>query len=230
MARHPNARRVHHGAADPDDAFVARLLETTAWARNHSRALTFAGIALVVAIVATVYYRNFQATARAAADAQFAVVQQTVASGNHALAIRDLEDFLTTYGATPAAAHARVLLAQSYMAEGDPQKAIAAVEPLAGSIGEGMGTTAALLKAAALEASDRVDDAEALYLRIADRARYDYERKDALDAAARIRMERGDAAGAAQLYERLVELSDEGSGDRAVFELRLAEARTRAQS
>lgn len=230
MARHPTARRVHQSAATPDDAFVARALELSAWARTHSRALTIGGVALVAVILIALYVRNFQATARAAAETQFLTVQQTVASGNSALAIRDLEAFLATHGRSDVAGEARILLAQSYLAQGEPQKAIAAIDPLAKSIGEGLGTTAALLKAAALEADGQVDQAEALFLRIADRARYDYERMDALDAAARIRMDRGDAAGATQLYDRLVSLAADGSADEAVFRMRLAEARARAQN
>ncbi|HEX6940055.1 MAG TPA: tetratricopeptide repeat protein [Longimicrobiales bacterium] len=230
MARHPTARRVHHDAVDPDDAFIARILQLTAWFRTHARALGFGAALLVVAVILGMYYRNFQATARVAAESRFAAVQQSVVSGNHALAIRDLEAFLKDFGGTPLGDEARVLLGQSYLAQGDPQKAIAAVDPVAGSIGEGMGTTAALLKAAALEASNQPQQAETLYLRIADRARFDYERQDALDAAARIRMERGDAAGAAELYERLVELAGDGTVERSIYEMRLAEARTRAQN
>ncbi len=230
MARHPTARRVHQSAATPDDAFVARILELAAWARTHSRALTIGGVALVAVIFIALYVRNFQATARVAAETQFVTVQQTVASGNTQLAIRDLEAFLARHGRSEVADEARILLAQSYLAEGDAQKAITAIDRLAGSLGEGLGTTAALLKAAALEVDGQVDQAESLYLRIADRARYDYERMEALDAAARIRMDRGDAAGATQLYDRLVALAADGSADEAIFQMRLAEARARAQN
>lgn len=230
MARHPTAGRVHRTATTPDDAFIARVLEISAWAKTHSRALTIGIVALVAVVLVAAYVRNFQATARAAAESRFLAVQQTVASGNTALAIRDLEEFLATHGSSEVAKEARILLAQSYLIEGDPEKAIAAVDPVAKSIGEGLGTTAALLKAAALESAGRVDEAEALYLRIADRARFDYERVEALDAAARIRMDRGDAAGATQLYDRLLALSRDGSADAAVFEMRRAEARARAQN
>lgn len=229
MARHPIAHRVPRSDAT-DDVVIARLLELSAWARNHTRALTIGLVALVGAILIAAYVRNFQATARAAAETRFVAVQQTVASGNTALAIRDLEAFLATHGRTDVADEARILLAQSYLAEGQPQKAIEAIDELASSIGKGLGTTAALLKAAALEADGRTDEAEALYLRVADRARYDYERMEALEAAARIRMDRGDAAGASELYDRLVALADDGSAEKAVYQMRLAEAKARAQN
>lgn len=229
MARHPIAHRVPQSDT-PDDVFIARLLELAAWARTHTRALTIGIVALVGAILIAAYVRNFQATARAAAETRFVAVQQTVASGNTALAIRDLEAFLATHGRTHVADEARILLAQSYLAEGQPQKAIEAIDKLAGSIGKGLGTTAALLKAAALEVDGRTDEAEALYLRIADDARYNYERMEALEAAARIRMDRGDAAGASQLYDRLVSLAADGSADKAIYQMRLAEAKARAQN
>ncbi len=231
MARHPTARRVHHsGAADPDDAFIAQLLELTAWAKAHARLLTIAAVALVLGTVVGLYYRNHQAQLHMMAETQLAGVRQTVASGNGALAIKDLEEFLARFDGTRAADEARVLLAQSYLAEGRPQQALTAAEPLARSLGTGMGTTAAMLQAAAYEAAGQPDRAEALYLRIAEEARFDYERQDALDAAARIRMEAGDAAGAAELYERLAQLTPDGSPQRGIVELRLAEARARSRS
>ncbi|HSJ06573.1 MAG TPA: hypothetical protein VK936_07720, partial [Longimicrobiales bacterium] len=42
------------------------------------------------------------------------------------------------------------------------------------------------------------------------------------------RLQRGDAAGAVELYERLVDLTPEASQDRQIFELRLGEARALA--
>lgn len=229
MVRHPTARRVQHGPTnDPDDAFIARLLELMAWSRAHARHLIITGVILVVGITAGLYYRNHQAAVRAQAEAQLEVVRQTAASGNAALAIRDLEQFIAMFAGTRAADEARLILAQVYLEDGKPEQAFTAIEPLSSAIGTDLGTSAAFLEAAALEASDRPDDAESLYRRIADRARYDFERIEALDAAARIRMQRGDAAAAAELYERLVQLAADNTAEQSVYELRLAEARTRA--
>ncbi len=229
MVRHPTARRVKRGhASEPDDVFVARLLELTAWAREHARILTIVGVVLVLGISAGLYYRNVQATIRAQSETRLETVRQTVASGNTALAIRDLEQFVTTYKGTRAAEEARVLLGQVHLDAGQPQEALDAVNPLASSIGKGLGTSAAFVKAAAFEADGQAQSAESLYLQIAERARYDYERFQALDAAARVRMQGGNVTGAAELYERLLEILPDNDPERAVVELRLAEARASA--
>ena len=50
----------------------------------------------------------------------------------------------------------------------------------------------------------------------------------ALQNAAILRSGKGDFAGAAELYRRLVEMQEEGTMDRQLYEMRLAEAEARA--
>jgi hypothetical protein len=54
MTRHPTARRVHRQDSAPDDAFIAGVLETSAWAKQHSRTLIVGGIIAAVVITAVV--------------------------------------------------------------------------------------------------------------------------------------------------------------------------------
>ena len=60
-------------------------------------------------------------------------------------------------------------------------------------------------------------------LRLADRSELDFQIRDALAAAARIRGSQGDAAGAAELYRRILGALDENAPERGMFEMRLAE-------
>lgn len=230
MTRHPNARRVHHEQAGPDDAFVARLLELTAWAKSNARVLAVVGAVLIVAASAALYYRNYRSTLHAQATTQLIEVRQTVVSGNRALAIRDLEAFTKRFDGTSAADEARLLLAQLFLLDGQAEKAVSTVQSMAGKIDEPLGVQSAFLLAAAYEASQKADQAEAVYLRIADEAPFAHQQREGLDHAARLRQERGDAAKAAELYQRLVEMSKESTPERAVYELRLAEARAQASS
>jgi hypothetical protein len=82
---------------------------------------------------------------------------------------------------------------------------------------------AASLLGVAYEQDKRWDDAEAVYLRIADRSELDFQVRDALAAAARIREQRGNDAGAAELYRRILANMDPNAQNRGLYEMRLAE-------
>jgi predicted negative regulator of RcsB-dependent stress response len=223
MTRHPTARRVPKAPEDADDRFVAGVLESTAWAKEHGRAIIFAAIAAAVLIGGFLVYRINSQRQHEAATTQLTQVRQTFMTGNLALAIRDLEVFLAAYGRTRPADEARLMLGQAYLETGEPQRAIEPVQRLAGDPRTAPGVNAALLLAAAHEAAGNLEQAEQVFLRIGDRARFQYQRLEALDNAARIRLERGMAAGAVEIYDRILEKLDEAAPERAVFELRRGE-------
>ncbi|MBI4410736.1 MAG: tetratricopeptide repeat protein [Gemmatimonadetes bacterium] len=227
MPKHPTAARVHKEAS-PDDAFIARVLETTAWARTHSRTLVIGGAVFVLAIAAVLYYRNYRSALREQSAVELLRVRQTAASGNIALARRDLETFIQRFSGTPSADEARLMLATVQLEMAQPDSAARTVGPLADDLDEPLGTSAAFLLAAAYEAQNKSGQAEATYLRIADEAEMPFERREALDAVGRLRLEGGNAAGAVQVYEQLVREAPEDTGERSLYEMRLAEARARA--
>ncbi|HEX7090213.1 MAG TPA: tetratricopeptide repeat protein [Longimicrobiales bacterium] len=226
-ARHPVARRIHRDKAE-DDAFIARVLELTVWARNHSRAITVAVIVLVAAVALGIYYRNSRAAIANRATAELAQLYQTAASGNRAVAIREIESFVNRFGSASAAREGRVLLGQLHLEEGHAEQAIEALSPVAEDLDDPLGAPAALLLGAAYEAAGRSGEAERVYLRIADQARFPFQRHDALYAAARIRQDRGDYAGAVALYDRLLGLLPADAPERGIYEMRRAEAAARA--
>lgn len=228
MARHPTARRTQRAAPTEDDAFIERVLETTAWAKTHQRTLLWGGVALLILVGSFVWYRNYRATLEANAAAQLNTVRQTVASGNHALAVRDLERYLEQYNSTPSAPEARLMLAQEYLATNQPQEAIETVRDQAQDLDEPLGPPAAFLLAAGLESVNQFEPAETVLLRVAESAPLMSQKEEALDALARNRMERGDDAGAAQAYTQLLELLPEDSPARQVHQMRRAEAQARA--
>jgi hypothetical protein len=55
-----------------------------------------------------------------------------------------------------------------------------------------------------------------------------FRQQEALTAAAALRESNGDFAGAAELYGRLAQMSEAGTMDRAVYEMRQAEASAQA--
>ncbi len=226
---HPTARRIPRDVQrSSDDLFVERVLGSTAWAKENSRLLTIAMVAVAVLLLGFLYYRTYSSRLREAAESQLTSIRPTVASGNAALAVRDLEAFLARYGNTPAADEARLLLAQAHLEGGQAQSAIEPVRAMAQDVDEALGVSAAFLLGAAYEASAQPDQAINTYLSVADGARHDFQKVRGLDAAARVRFEQGDAVGAVQLYDRVLGLLPDDDPDRAIYTLRRAEAAARA--
>lgn len=228
MTRHPSARRVHRQDAEPDDVFVAGVLESTAWAKQHGRKLIIGGIVAAVLITAIVLVIKNRADRRAAAELQLNQVRAVALSGNSPLAIRELEQYVATFDGTPSADEARLMLARAYMDTREYTSAIESVQSVSDDLDTDAGVNAAFLEAAAHEAAGSIELAESTLMRVADDARFLFQRQEALENAARIRMQRGDAEGAVELYERLIDITPPGAPERDIFMMRAGEARTMA--
>lgn len=209
---------------DQEDAFVATTLQATQWAQRNRPILTL-GIVLAAVIVAgIVYYVRYQNTLNSGAALQLEEIQQRLDTGDQTGAQADLELFLERFDGTPSADEARIALAQISAGAGEREAAAEILEPLARDMGNPLGPQAAGLLAAISEDAGNLETAEALYLRLADQSRLGFQVRDALAAAARIRWESGDAAGAMELYDRLLARMDETDPDRGLVEMRRAEA------
>lgn len=229
MTRHPTARRVHRTSSGGDDAFLTGVLESTAWARTHGTRLLVGGIIVVLLLVGLLWYRNYRSALNDRATAELGPVRATVQSGNYALARQDLEQFVGRYGSTAAGEEGRLMLGQVYLEANEPQQAVNTLQPLANP-GNAIGLNAALLLAAAYEASNQADRADATYLDIARKARFDYQKQEALDRAATLRLAQGNTAGAIELYERIIAMFKEEGPDKSLFQMRLAEIRAQQAS
>ncbi|MFW6202165.1 MAG: YfgM family protein [Gemmatimonadota bacterium] len=230
MARKPGTGRPKRPSDSPDDVFIARILALTAWAKENARTVIAGATVLVLVVLAGIYYVNFQQGMRQQAENRLNEVRQAVSTGNEALARRDLETLVAEFDGTPAAREGRILLARLYLENGEADQAVPVVRPIADDLDEPLGVAAATLLADAYEAADRRDRAETVRLRIAEDGRFAFQRRAALEDAARARMADGDASGAADLYARLVEMTPETASERGLYEMRLAEARATASS
>ena len=224
MTRHPTARRVHRPDAGPDDAFVANVLETSVWAREHARTLIIAVVAVVVVAVAAIAIVVQRRSSFEGASRDLVPLRALIQNGQSEQAIPQLEAYLQKHGGAKPAAEARLLLAGQYLAAGQAQKALDAVEP----IGDPVAVNAAFLRAAAYEGLEEPHRAEEIFLAIGADAPFNFQKYDALDGAARLRLDRNDAAGAVELYQRLLDLTPATEAVRQVWEMRLAEARAAA--
>ncbi len=208
---------------EQEDAFVAKAVEITTWAQRNQRLAIFAVGGLALAVAGFLYYGDYKDNLNQQAASQLELIQRRIDSGDRAGAVPDLQVYLQRFGSTAMAGEARVTLAQITAELGDPTEAAIILEPVAGDVGEPMGAQAAALLAAIYEDEGNMAAAEALYMRLADRAELSFQVRDALADAARLRASRGDVAGAIALYDRLLGELDENDPTRGVVEMRRAE-------
>lgn len=230
MTRHPSARRVHRPDSSSDDAFVANVLETSVWAKEHARTLIIGSIVVVAVALFTYFFVNNRRSREERASTELTPLRALVQSGQAQQAISGLQAYLDSYGGTRSATEARLLLGQEYLATGQVQKAAEVVDAIDDDLSSPTGVNAALLAAAAHETGQEPRQAEEIYLRVGDKAPFDFQKQDALDNVGRLRMARGDAAGAAQIYQRLLDETPEANPARQVWQLRLAEAQAAASA
>lgn len=214
--------------SEPDDAFIATTLEATNWAQKNRSKLTIGAIVLAGALALGYSYNNSKAAQTQQAAAQLETLQRRLEAGDQAGVKADLEVYLQNFGNTVFATEARMTLGQVTADLGDAEAAVAILEPAARDIDTPLGAQAAALLAAVYEEVENLEAAEGLYLRLADRADMTFQVRDALADAARLRRQRGDYAGAVELYDRILSDMDETDPGRPAVEMRRAEAATAA--
>ena len=229
--RHPGSRRTHQDqSSEPDDIFIAKLLEIGNWSQANQQLLTILGIVVVIAVAGSVYYVRYRETLMEQAAQQLETVHQSMALQDREGAKNELITFLERFGGTAYEGEARLLLGDLYLQTADPQQARVVLEPLGGSPRDPIEFQGATLLGAAYEQEKRWSEAEEIYLRIADRSELDFQVRDALQSAARIRADRGNAAGAIELLERVLATYEENEPQRGLFEMRIQELKTGART
>jgi predicted negative regulator of RcsB-dependent stress response len=225
--RHPASHKAKQASnSEPDDVFVANVLHAGKWAERNQQFITVLMVVAAIGVAGLLYYRSYRRSLGEQAAQQLELIYQTVSMADVEGARTELGTFIERFGGTPYGPEARLLLGDLYLRGGSPQQALAVLEPLGGSPSEPIELQAAMLLAAAYEQDNQPEAAERTYLAVADRSELDFEVRDALAAAGRIRAARGDAAGAMQLYERALESLEEGDPNRGLFEMRIEELRT----
>jgi len=215
-------------ALEPDDAFLARLVELSTWAGTNRQTLIVFGVVLAALVGGVIYYVRFTATLEERAAHELEQIEQAVQIGDATTARAQLAQFLEQFGSTEAAAEGRLVLAQLHLTSGQIQEALSVLNDGNTSVRHPLGLQLEILRAKTLEAAGNPAEAERAYLRAADAADLQFIRIDALADAARIRTSQGNPTGAAELYTRILQDLPEGHPDRGLFEMRLAEANTQA--
>ena len=224
--RKAGAHGAPHGRqGDEDDAFIARVLDFTQWARGNQQVLTVAGVVVAILVAGALYYRSYRTQLTEQAAEQLETIHQSIAIRDVEAAKVDLATFLDRFGSTAYEGEARLMLGELYLQGDQPQQALAVLGPLGSSPRSPIAFQGAALLAAAYEQEGRLREAEDTYLEIADRSDLDFQVRDALVAAARIRSLQGDREGAIELYERVLEDVELTAAERGTFEMRIAELR-----
>jgi tetratricopeptide (TPR) repeat protein len=172
-----------------------------------------------------VYYMNFQRSLRIQAVNRLESIHQTISLSALEDAKAQLSTFLESFEGTDQAREAVILLGRIHLESGDAPVAINVLERADLGFRDPIGIQANSLLARAYEHQGRWPEAEDTYLEVADRAEFDFQIRAALNSAGRARRRQQDLAGAAELYERILESFEDDDPDRGVYELRLAEVR-----
>jgi tetratricopeptide (TPR) repeat protein len=210
-------------ATDPDDKFIATTMEVTAWARKNTQKLVIGATSLAIILVLVVYYVSFRGSMEVNAANELDQIQQTAALGNPEAAKGRLGQFLERYGNTPAAGEARMMLGQLHLETGVPSEAVVVLAPMARDLANPLNLQAAFLLAAAYEDQGRFEDAEDLYMRLANRADLEFQVRDALIGASRMRARLGNFEGALALMEEIRDGMDPADPARPEVDMRIAE-------
>lgn len=227
--RHPGTRRTaSRSSSEADDVFIAKILTLGKWAENNQQVLTVAAVVLAIGVFGVIQFLNSRQSMNEVASTELEIVHQSIGIGDLEGAKDDLITFLDRFGGSAYEGEARLLLGQLYLQTGDPQQALAVLGPLGSSPRAPIELQGATLLGAAYEQEERWAEAEEVYLAIADRSDLDFQVRDALTAAARIRGERGDMSGAIELYEQALADLDENAPERGEIEMRIAELQTSA--
>jgi predicted negative regulator of RcsB-dependent stress response len=223
--RHTSTRPVRpSGPSDPDDVFLENTLALSTWAQRHRQYLVLIALAVAVALMGTLYYINYRGGYLQRAALELVRVQQGAAFGDTTTAKAELAQYVELFGNTPYGDEARLLLGQLYL-ESDQADEAATVLADAADVSEPLGLQVAVLLAKAHEERGRLEEAERLLLRVADRADLDFQVRDALEGAARLRVLEGNLTGAVELYQRILETIDEDAPERGIYEMRVGELR-----
>ena len=225
--KEPAARRsTQSSGGEPDDVFVSRVLHASKWAERNQQVITVLAVVVAISVAGLLYYRSYRRSLGEQAAQQLELIYQTVSISDTEGAKTELATFLERFGGTPYEAEARILLGDLYLRDGSPQQAQAGLRPLGESPSGPLELQAATLLAAAYEQDGQAAEAEEIYLAIADRSDLDFQVRDALESAARIRTLRGDTEGALELYQRAIEGLEEGAPERGLYEMRIEEIRS----
>jgi predicted negative regulator of RcsB-dependent stress response len=191
------------------------------WMQVNSKVL--GGVAAVVAVAAAGYWFYLRSEQIRTVNAERALIQaeQSLQSGNTALATSDLQRVISRYAGTPAGTQAAMLLAQTDYGAGKYQDGVKALESVADKAGLNEAAVRSLIGDGYSQMGKSADAAKA-YERAAQATELPNEKTYYRAKAARSYTTAGDVAQAKKLWSELAS-SEKPSSVSAEAKVRLAE-------
>ena len=226
--RSTSSSRPRSSEPESGDIFLEKTLAAGSWAQKNRQTLTLVGIAALAVFMGSLYYWNYRRQHLQQAAVELERVEQGAAFGDTATAKVELAQYVESFGSTPYGDEARLLLGQIYLESGQVEQAVTLLEN-AVDLSRPIGLQIAVLLAKAEEQKGDLKAAEETLLKVADRSDLDFQVRGALEDAARLRSQGGNNAGAAELYQRILDKLAKTAPERGGYELRLQELKAKSQ-
>jgi tetratricopeptide (TPR) repeat protein len=204
-----------------------RGLDLMEWFQVNSRLVGGAAAVIVVAAAGYWFYTRSQQIKTVNAERSLMQAEQSLQSGNAALATSDLQRVVSRYKGTGAGTEAAMLLAQTAYNAGKYQDGIKALQDVTGKAGGSEAAVQSLIGDGYSQMA-KFTDAAKTYERAAQAAEFDTERAYYLAKAARTYASAGNAAEAKRLWSELANANnDKAQSVAAEAKVRLAELEAR---
>lgn len=224
------AKKPRREQVDTEDRIMESVASVTVWAQQNRRMATLVLLAVAAAVVAGGIYVRYRADLNERAAVRLDALKLSAQGAAPEVLRADLGVFIAQYEGTDEAAEARVFLAEMELRRDSLDAAIAVLEPIArpGS-GTPIAYHATTMLASTHERMGNADAAMRVYRDLESSALYDYQRRAARSAQARLHEYAGEYDEAERI---LAELADDeaGAADGAFYGVRLGEVRARAQA
>lgn len=212
------------GPDEGEDAFVEGVTRLVVWVQEHQRGVIVTAVIAVLLVAAGFWYRSYQQNLRDRAATRLQEVRSQLSAGDQE-GLQSLRSFVSRFEGTRSGLEARVMLARIELGEGRPERALELVRPVleARPVDTPTGYAAASLRAGALGATGRTEEALDAYRALAENARFAFQRRQAADDYASLLVEAGRLAPAESVYAELVEETEAEGAE--TYAVRLGEVR-----
>ncbi len=214
------------GISDPiatEDKFLTSIVRLSEWTKGNRDIALIGFFLALLGGAALVYYIDFKRDQVNQATSRLEAIHSSINISAVEDAKAQLSTFVERFDGTPQAAEAIVLLGRLHMEDDDFLVAISVLESARLTMGTPAGVQANSLLARAYEAQGRWEDAENQHLEVASGSELAFEVREALDAAARIRIRQQEFGGAVALYEEILENLESDDPRRGFYTAKIAE-------
>ncbi len=206
-----NPKKGGKGPHEREDAFLRTVDRVIAWVRSNTVTVVVGAFVLAVVVGGALWYTSYQQNLEQRANQRLAQLRSEIASGQNPAPVAAVQNYLERFGDTDAGMEARIVLARQQLATGQGSEAVATIQPAveATSPDEPTGFATRRIQAQALEAAGRTEQALEVLSQLAERARFDFQRRLASAERARILRDAGRLEEALGVYERLAAQAEE---------------------